>query len=482
MEENFVVSSNQTRKHQKGQEKGKGMVDSSINLCDLPDPILEHIISFLPTKDAVRTSFLSKRWERLCLPISSIELKEQEVAPDKRKNFIDFVKRVLVLCDSQELKKISLTCEVGEDACLVHAWILAFVKHKIEELSLVLNKVKHPLLLPDGLFSCGTLTKLLLNMNHLLRLPSFIYFEKLSILTLEDITFPDAPSTQLLFSGCPSLEELSLIGCRWLNFSDVQISFPVLKKLYISEFEEDGYPDELNEGNDDIADGRHIPDCCVIMIVADNLESFTYSGFVINNYYLCSANSVTDVSVKVDMNDYVEEAEVGFFVFNLIKEIENVKRLSLCCYSIKAFCYTKDLFEHLPVFHNLAELRVGSESGVELYCEGLWIILRNSPYLVVVDFETGVFLGTDEDEDEYEDEEDDNMLDPVPPCFSSCLRTINVDFKAWWSGNGIYGEECAEATGSAEEFWVLLTIMEAETILGGDQLSFSELECHSSLF
>jgi len=30
----------------------------------LPEPVITHILNFLPTKDAIRTSILSKKWER----------------------------------------------------------------------------------------------------------------------------------------------------------------------------------------------------------------------------------------------------------------------------------------------------------------------------------------------------------------------------------------------------------------------------------
>jgi hypothetical protein len=41
-------------------------------LSNLPEEILLHILSFLPTKDVVRTSVLSKRWDYLWASIPNL--------------------------------------------------------------------------------------------------------------------------------------------------------------------------------------------------------------------------------------------------------------------------------------------------------------------------------------------------------------------------------------------------------------------------
>ncbi|KAJ1423768.1 Leucine-rich repeat domain superfamily [Sesbania bispinosa] len=108
MDAKSLISNKKRKKH--CDRKGKGKDESGIRICDLPDPILQLIISSLSTKEAVRTSVLSKRWVYLWRDISRIELKE--VSPEKRQQFIDFVRRLLVVCDSSNLEKLSISCGV----------------------------------------------------------------------------------------------------------------------------------------------------------------------------------------------------------------------------------------------------------------------------------------------------------------------------------------------------------------------------------
>lgn len=223
MDVNSLISNKKKKKHQEGE----GTYESSIRICDLADLILQLIISSLPTKEAVRTSVLSKRWVYLWRGVSKIKLKEG--APEKRQQFIDFVRRLLKVCDCSNLKKFFLSCKVGEDAPEINEWLHGFINPKIQKLNLVLERMEEPLVFPVHLFKCATLTKFQLSMNHIFKVPSFIHFESLRTLTLDHIIFSDSSSAQQLFSGCPSLEELALFCCCWVNVKADCISSSVFK-------------------------------------------------------------------------------------------------------------------------------------------------------------------------------------------------------------------------------------------------------------
>jgi hypothetical protein len=49
-----------------GLEEVFNLMEHKIDrISELPDPILEHILSFIPTKQTLQLSILSKRWQRV---------------------------------------------------------------------------------------------------------------------------------------------------------------------------------------------------------------------------------------------------------------------------------------------------------------------------------------------------------------------------------------------------------------------------------
>ena len=303
---------------------GKGYDKRITMICGLPDEILALIISSLPAIEAIRTSVLSKRWVHLWRRISKIELKEGR--PETRQQFIDYVRRLLAISDCFILEKFSLSCKVGEDAAQVNEWLSGFINPKIQELNLVLKGIETPLVFPNHLFTCTKLTKFQLSMQHVLELPSFIHFGSLKTLTLENVILPASSSTQLFFSGSPSLEELTLINCNWVNVKNVYIS-SVFRKLIIMEWQDDD-----NKPDEDIG-GQNVSHHCEVVIVGTkSLKSFAYDGVCTNDYFLYNSASLINASILVQILSELgteREKHAGKIVLRLLKALPNVKKLSI---------------------------------------------------------------------------------------------------------------------------------------------------------
>ncbi|KAJ1384331.1 Leucine-rich repeat domain superfamily [Sesbania bispinosa] len=378
-------------------------------ICDLPDPILqEDILTRLDSKDSIRTSVLSKRWVDQWKDISKLELEELE--PERRQKFIDFVGRLLMVYNLSRLKKLSLSFEVGEDAPRVNEWLHAFIKPNIiQELNLNLERVQEPVVFPEDLFTSETLTKFQLNMQHVLNLPSSVRLQNLRTLAFKNVKFPVISSTQRLLSGCPLLEELTLIDCNWMNnLPSVCLDFPLLNKFVVREWKDD---------YDNAANGQNAAIYCRIIFRGTQLKTFSYDGDLINDYFLYGTSSVTDAAVEVQLPD--SNRSTGNFVCKLLNALFKAEKLSITDYAAEALCGNPFYIMHLPQFVHMVELRVvsGSGSPADLSCVGLVTILRNSPLLQAVEFDSGVTLPQNGA---------NIIIGVLPSCFGTHLKTITI--------------------------------------------------------
>ena len=299
-----------SKKHKLNEEQG--IVDGNTKcLENLPEEILRYIISLLPTNDAVRTSILCKRWEYLWTSIPNLGFKKGSKA--KRKLFMNFVERVLLLHDSSDIKQFILYCDVlhDGDASRIKAWISSAIRHNVQELVFELKISEEQFSLPHCLFTCVTLTKLRFYIPCVLKLPPTIYFTNLKILSVRNVTFSDDHSTQKLFSGLPVLEEMFLVDCIWVNLTAVSISSPKLHCLVIID-------DEQNSNDED---------GCQVMIFGPGLKTFTYYGPLCNDY--CLYNSCSLERVVINFDPRKTARQVAYRMYRLLSGLSTVKKLEL---------------------------------------------------------------------------------------------------------------------------------------------------------
>ncbi|XP_078161926.1 putative F-box/LRR-repeat protein At3g18150 [Carex rostrata] len=217
-------------------------------ISGLPDPLLTHILSFIPIEEAVRTCILSKRWIKVWASLPTLvfdnyksqyrgPMKENEHREAKFLRFLDgfMFNRETITLDTFKLTfyKIPFIYEWNTHI-LVCRFICCAVKCRPRILSIHIETGTF-FNLPDSVFTCTSIEEMLLCLET-------TYIFDRDVLKLRLISLPFLKNLELgymvlndgimrmLISGCPVLEELALYYC-WFELN--MISSNVLNKLEI---------------------------------------------------------------------------------------------------------------------------------------------------------------------------------------------------------------------------------------------------------
>ncbi|XP_058220035.1 F-box/LRR-repeat protein At4g14096-like [Rhododendron vialii] len=188
-------------------------------ISNLPDSILCHILSKLPTKTAIATAVLSSKWKPLFASIVNLSLVIDDTAPNKPQpnpNFVNFMYHLLTvtLRDVTCIEKFVLHCNHDYGNSHIDAWISTVLGLKVSSLTLFFH-VENTGVSIESLFQCETLEDLLWCQHFYAEVPDTIFLPNLTRLYLAFVKFPDSESFDIVISGCPVLERLSLDNCKF---------------------------------------------------------------------------------------------------------------------------------------------------------------------------------------------------------------------------------------------------------------------------
>lgn len=308
------------------EKKPKRQDSVKDRISELPDAILCHILSFIPTKYAVRTSILSTRWKRIwaSVPILDFEYKALSVLcpwtegykSESYALFLTFVDRVLSSRDPLDIQKFRLHCYCSDED--FSRWIRTVIRHNVVELDLhvEINNDEGGLILelPQCVFMCKTLEVLKMKSNCIAYAPpSAGCFPSLKFLHVS-VDYPDSDSMEKIFSCCPVLECLTIDGL--LGFNDVlnfNISVPQLKTLRL----------EFNLSCFD-QNGKH-----TFFINCPKLESLDIKQDILSNYSFENVKSLVKANVNLWCHYVRHERAFSNGATALLALFSNVKYLTL---------------------------------------------------------------------------------------------------------------------------------------------------------
>ena len=195
-------------------------------ISSLPDFLLTHILSLLPTRDAVATTILSSRWSRLWTLVSNIFTLHNRKAIPLLKLRINWCRK----------------CE----PFYVPKWVQRAILHgRLQELDVHIFSRGQLMELPPSLFFCSKLVVLKLDGNKLLLNPpaSALRFPSLRILLLKWVSHANNDSLPTILAACPVLQDLTLTVRRRDVFKrtnknaskfNIIVLVPTLKKFTIN--------------------------------------------------------------------------------------------------------------------------------------------------------------------------------------------------------------------------------------------------------
>jgi hypothetical protein len=292
----------------RGPAGGQAVAFSGDRLGDLPDGLLHTIMSFLPAPQVVRTSVLSRRWRDLWRSIPCINIEESEfwTTPTAGKwalavlrsdvherqetwrKLEDFTTNLLLFhINVTSLEKFRIfSC--GRPGTELHRremdrWVRRGIKYCPQVLEIIIF-ASPPLPFPHmGASSCR------LRRLHLCHM------------------YLDNHFGDLLFSRCPVLEDLDLVGC---NIDFQEIKSPTLKKLVIDR------GDNLT-GDPVVITAPHIA----------YLKLCIPSGCYSNGIFMCEMASLAKASINLLC---LGETFALKHQRRLLGNLCNVRNLALC--------------------------------------------------------------------------------------------------------------------------------------------------------
>ncbi|ESQ42218.1 hypothetical protein EUTSA_v10013502mg [Eutrema salsugineum] len=305
-------------------------------ISNLPEALISQILSYLPTKEAVKTSVLSSRWKSLWLLISGLDLDSSEF-PD----YSAFKSCLHKL-------KLSIRKTKNEQSCVTR-WVDSVATPKLEHLDVGYTYVcrKRLEVIPVSLFVCETL--LYIKLNRVL-LGSFesVSLPRLKTLRLEKNTYANGTCLESLISSCPVLEDLSIVRRLDDNLRVLRVHSQTLTCLSV------GFDLARDYGF-----SFYDWDSLALFIDAPRLKYMNLDEELSPNKTISNSGSL----VKVNFVSVVRIARFYFgfslsdqqMVRNFFNSISGVRDLIISEYIIELISYYMKL-EPFPQFCNLSSL------------------------------------------------------------------------------------------------------------------------------
>ncbi|KAF8104592.1 hypothetical protein N665_0171s0094 [Sinapis alba] len=391
-------------------------------ISELPESLLTQILSYLPTKQSVQTSVLSTRWKNLYLSVPGLDLNCSVVPDEMLLSFLSFIDKLLEFSPESSLFKVKVKCRytmIDGFRDRIGIMINRRTQHLDVESStydIEDDNFHYPIVdfMPMNLYTSKTLVYLKLSSSGL-RDPGFVFMPCLRFMNLEEVKW--RVHLEKLLSGCPVLEELTLLrdldddyAVTYDEFTVMRVRSQNLKRFHVLPL-------------------RQVRDCrprvkCTLEIDAPGIEYMSLGEDQFDSIVVKKLTSllVVDLDIK-----FVVKFGVIFNPWNLansneirdfLNGISSVRHMIISAKTVKALEYYSQA-EMIPKFNNLSRLQAVFHSDLLQFLPAFLECCPNLKHLVLK------VLHSEEMEEGLE-------LTDVPRCVSSTLECVEIHEKLEW--------------------------------------------------
>ncbi|KAG2300983.1 hypothetical protein Bca52824_037455 [Brassica carinata] len=391
-------------------------------ISELPESLLTQILSYLPTEQSVQTSVLSKRWENLWLSVSVLDLNCSVFPYDADELLLSFIDKLLEFSPELSLLKARVKCKSTVidgfrdrlatviDRGTQHLDVVSSTDYYEDAFGVTLPVVDF---MPMNLYTSRTLVYLKLSSSGL-RDPAFVFMPCLRFLHLEEVKW--LVHLEKLVSGCPVLEELTLVRdlddeySRWHDeFMVMRVRSQSLKKFRVPLKHRWGCSSEVR---------------CTLEIDAPGLEHMSLGEDQFDSIVVKNMSSLfmveLDIKFVVNFGEFFDpwDASKRIEIRDFLNRILSVRHMIISAKTVKAL----DLYSKvgmIPKFNNLSRLEAVFPSDTLQFLPVFLECCPNLKHLVLKVVHS-------------EEMEEGLDLTNVPRCVSSTLECVEIQDKFEW--------------------------------------------------
>ncbi|XP_012846651.1 PREDICTED: F-box/LRR-repeat protein At3g26922-like isoform X1 [Erythranthe guttata] len=330
--------------------------ENSDRISGMPDDVLVHILSFLPTTISAKTSILSRRWRFLWAYAPNLIFKTDDDVDS------DIVYRVMLLRRSENINTLRMTGCFPCTELQFDTWIAYAVMRDVRNLDLWVSGCR---ILPQCLLNCKTLVDLRLTNCSVIPEAGPICLPCLKNLHLIHARYESDESLPHLLSGCTMLEEFVLMLDED-SLSCYNISSPTIKRLTVHFHFSDSTSYECRLVIDTPALGYleicdHFGKFAPLIDAEIHLEEgkikkydFLYCRSILN--FIDWLGILNPKSMRLNVSAYLSEqtAESEFFAGNISFPTLTKLEVVADCFLVSQFLKKADNLEIL-IFHEVSE-------------------------------------------------------------------------------------------------------------------------------